>query len=60
MTNDIIEMMGTSLLTISVGTLNHLLLSLGKAGRIETMMKVIEVFSVLFPIEIHHNICLVC
>ncbi|KAG6418978.1 hypothetical protein SASPL_121186 [Salvia splendens] len=36
---EVIEMMGTSLPSISVGTLNHLLHSFGKVGKIDTMMK---------------------
>ncbi|KAG6416450.1 hypothetical protein SASPL_123880 [Salvia splendens] len=36
---EVIEIMGTSLPSISVGTLNHLLHSFGKVGKIDTMMK---------------------
>ncbi|KAI3472203.1 hypothetical protein Pfo_029691 [Paulownia fortunei] len=36
---DVIHMMETSLPRISVGTLNHLLHSFGKVGKIDTMMK---------------------
>lgn len=45
MTTEIISMMEASLPGISVGILNQLLQCIGKSGKIETMIKVIQKFS---------------
>lgn len=49
--------METSLPRISVGTLNHLLHSFGKVGKIDTMMKVIVVGLLRIPC---HIACIYC
>lgn len=46
MITEIITIMEASLSYVSVGTLNQLLHSIGKSGKIETMIKVSVKFSV--------------
>lgn len=50
---EVIKIMETSLPRISVGTVNHLLHSFGKVGKIDTMMKVTAMQSTKYSVPCH-------